>query len=73
MISHERSIVFGEQLVERRRRGRPRTAQPTQKASVKLPLPIFDALCARAAKERVPLHRLLNQALASFVATEFRS
>jgi hypothetical protein len=71
MISPERSAAFGAELAERRRRGRPRSAQPTQKATVSLPVAVFDALCARAAQERVPLHRLLNHALASFARTEF--
>lgn len=63
MISPERSAAFGAQLVERRRRGRPRRDNPTIKANVKLSIPVYDALCRQAIAERVSLHCLLQRAL----------
>jgi hypothetical protein len=74
VISRERSEVFGKQLVERRRRGRPKSLTPKPQivpTSVRLPEDVFAALCRRAAAERVPLHRLLTTKLTE-LATNFQ-
>jgi len=73
VISRERSDAFGHQLQERRRRGRPVSEKiPVQATSVKIPEPVFRALCSIARRERVSLHRLLNNALTSYVTGNFR-
>jgi hypothetical protein len=73
MISPERRTEFGEQLRERRGRGRPVSDKiPVKPTSVKIPNPVHDALCSIARRERVSLHRILNQALTQFAATNFR-
>lgn len=72
MISAERSVAFGQQLRERRRRGRPVSEKvPVKPTSVKIPDPVHDALCRIARRERISLHQLANKALAEFV-TNFR-
>jgi len=35
---------------------------------VKLPEPVYDALCRKAAQERCSLHALMTRALASFAS-----
>lgn len=51
-----------------RRRGRPPINKiPVRPTSVRVPDPVFEALCRIATRERVSLHRLMNTALVSYV------
>ena len=61
--------VFPEQLRHRRRRGRPRVG-PTIPTSVKLPEPVFDALCQEAQHDGESLHATIVKALASHARAE---
>jgi len=61
--------AFGQQL---RRRGRRKSDQVKVQTTVKIPVPIYDALCRRASMERCSLHALMNRALSSAARTEFR-
>lgn len=74
MISKHETEVFDQQMQARRRRGRPVSEKkiPVTPTSVKIPEPVFNALCTIARRERVSLHRLLNTALTSYVAGNFR-
>lgn len=57
----------------RQRRGPRRRVAERVHTSVKLPQPIFDALCQRALREGVSLHALMNRELASAASrTELR-
>lgn len=70
MITRAEREVFTEQL--RRRRGRPRSAEPVVATSVKLPEPVYDALCRRARDERRSLHAVIKDALKLYGTPEFR-
>jgi hypothetical protein len=72
VISGERSAIFGAPLVERRRRGPRRRVADRVPTSVKIPPAVFDALCRRATKERLTLHKFMLRTLASAVSTELR-
>lgn len=63
MIERQDRDEFVEQLLERRRRGRPRTAGPRQWVSVSLPTEVHDALCRQAIRERISLHALMLRKL----------
>lgn len=56
---------FSQQL---RRRGPKVRVVPRVPTSVKLPEPVYDALCRKAAQERCSLHALMTRALASFAS-----
>lgn len=60
---------FSQQLAERRKRGRPAAANKitVKPTSVRIPDPVFAALCQVAKRERVSLHRLMNAALVSYL------
>lgn len=64
MISPCERAEFSQQLT--RRRGPKVRVTPRVPTSVKLPAPVYDALCRKASQERCSLHALLNRALASF-------
>lgn len=72
MISRERSAAFGQQLAARRRRGPKKRVTERVPTSVKLPLPVFDALCQQALSRGEPLHRYMLRTLASAVSIEIR-
>jgi len=68
IIDREDRAVFTHQLVNRRR-GRPRATVPTVPTSVKLPAPVFDALCRQAERHGESLHATMLEALKSYVTT----
>jgi hypothetical protein len=65
IIDRDDRAVFSEQLSNRRHRGRPR-AVPTVATSVKLPEPVYDALCRHAQREGESLHATMRKALESY-------
>ena len=65
IISPENRAVFPEQLRHRRRGGRPRGG-PVVPTSVKLPAPVFDALCAQAHRDGTSLHATMLKALETY-------
>lgn len=76
MTNGERKIAAGQRAafvaqVHRRRGPKKRVAErvPT---SVKLPLPVFNALCHAALVRGEPLHRYMLRTLASAVAIQLR-
>lgn len=71
MIERQDRVEFVEQLRERRRRGRPRSASRKVRTTVDLPADVFDALCQVATRERKPLHALLVQALSLRASPDF--
>ena len=66
MITPEARVEFTQQI-RARRRGRPKSLTPIVVTSVKLPEPLFDALCQRAMRERRSLHSLIKDALRLYV------
>lgn len=67
MIERERRTKFVGQLRERRKRGRPRSASDTVVTSIKIPTPVYDAICRHALLERQSVHSVLRGVLESFV------
>lgn len=69
MITADQRAEFSQQL---RHRGRRKSAIPIRvPTSVKIPIPVYDALCRRATRERCSLHALMLRVLASAAPTEF--
>jgi hypothetical protein len=52
-----------DRMVRHGRRGRPRQAEHTIVAHVRLTEPIYDAFCRQAIVERVSLHEVLKRTL----------
>lgn len=67
MIDHEDRKTFVDQLRTRRRRGRPRSAQPAVVTSVRIPLDTYDELCHRAHLDRQSVHATLKDALSAYI------
>ena len=67
IIEREDRAVFSHQLTQRRR-GRPRAAVPTVVTSVKVPAPVYDALCRFAHRHDTSVHAAMRQALEAFTA-----
>lgn len=63
MSEREQRVRFAEEIRERRGRGRPRLAVPIVPTSVKLPEPVYDALCRLAIRERQSVHAVMLAAL----------
>lgn len=71
IIDRDDRAVFTEQL-RRRRGGRPRGVV-TVPTSVKLPAPVFDALCRRATLDGESLHATMRKALQAYASGGFGS
>lgn len=66
MISPEKSGAFADQI--RARRGRPRVIHgPVVVRSVRLPEPVYDAICRRAIRADQSVDHVIRVALAAYV------
>lgn len=64
MIAVEDRAVFTHQLQNRRRRGRPRIADPRVCLTVRVSPAVFDAACERATAAGVSLSDVVRETLA---------
>ena len=67
VIGRDQRAEFSRQM--RRRRGRPRLDVPMVQTSVKIPAPVYDALCLIALRDRESVHSRIQEAVASYVRT----
>lgn len=65
IIDREDRAVFTHQLVNHRR-GRPRAAVPPVVTSIKVPAPVYDAICRLALRSGTSVHATMRQAIETY-------